>query len=66
MVVFAVTFALPSSSREIEFERVTAANSALNASSLRDFRGSFSHEIGRLATFPVETPPTVSEVGRLS
>lgn len=66
ILVFAVTLVVPLKSKLSEAVRVTSANMASNASSFKAVKGTLLQEIGRSAIFPVETPPTVSDVGRLS
>lgn len=66
MDVFAVTLAVPLRSKVAELLSVTSANIASNAASLSDTRGTSWKLMGRDARFPVETPPTVSDNGRLS
>lgn len=66
MVVFAVTLALPSRVRFARGVSVTASKSSCIAGSLSALKGRLWKLIGRSATFPVETPPTVSDVGKVN
>ena len=64
--VFAVTSAVPLRSKVAELLSVTSANIASKAASLSDTSGTLWKLMGRDARFPVETPPMVSDDGRLS
>lgn len=63
MEVFAVTSAVPLNPRSAEFLSVTCANMASNAPLLTEVNGTLWKVIGKAATFPVDTPPTLLDRG---
>jgi hypothetical protein len=64
--VLATTSTEPLSLNSIPWVLVTAAMNAAKAALFKDWRGCFEKEISRSATFPVDKPPTVLELGSLS
>ena len=66
ILVFAVTLAVPFSSRPTSDVRVTPENSCSNAALLRDVRGIFWKDMSKSTRLPVETPPATGTFGRTS
>lgn len=62
IAVFATTLADPLSSRSADASSVVTLSNCWKAPLLTDTRGMFLKLMGRSASLPVETPPTV-EVG---
>lgn len=63
IVVWAVTLALPDRVRAALLVSVTVLSRFWNAPLLVDTSGTFLNDSGRLATFPVETPPSTFVAG---
>jgi hypothetical protein len=66
MVVFATTFTVPCRVSTACAESVTSWNNVCIAPSFNDFKGRLWNDIGRSARFPVDTPPTVLDVGNVN
>lgn len=66
LVVLAVTLAVPANVISAADVSVTCWNSVCIAPSLIAGKGKLWNVIGREARLPVDTPPTVSEVGRVN
>lgn len=64
--VLATTSTEPLSSNSIPCVSATAAKNVAKATLFKERRGCSEKEMSRSATFPVDTPPTVLELGSLS
>jgi hypothetical protein len=66
IVVFAVTFAVPCKVTSACAVSVTSWNNVCIAPSFNDWNGMLWKAIGKSASFPVDTPPTVLDVGKFN